>query len=252
MRKFWGIRGKISALLILGNFVLGIILIFLVGRFGTKNMRKALIDRGKVIAENLAFNCADLILEKDRPGIKHLITNSLDFESLSYIIVYDDKAQILGDTFNGQIPPELKISNDELAQLKQNKSTQLLNISQIHAETYDIWYPVEDGYIGYVRVGMNTDYVHQVIFATLKMITLVILVITVLGIVVVVVLAGHIINPIVYLTRRADEISQGNLDEPIQLKTGDEIERLAVALERLRESVKIALDRLKQYQSLRM
>lgn len=252
MRKLFGIRGKISAVLIISNIVLGGILIVLVGQFSSTNLRKALVDRGKIIAQNLAANSADLILEKDRPGIKHLITGNMNFESLKYILIYDDQGEILSDTFNGKIPPELKIAAKDISKIGQNKSIRLLNIPQLHAESYDIWYPIEDGYIGYVRVGMSTEYVHQVIFKTIKMISIIILIITLLGILVVIFLAGRIINPILYLAKRADEISQGKLEEPIEVKTGDEIEILATALERLRESVKIALDRLKRYQSIRM
>jgi len=55
-----------------------------------------------------------------------------------------------------------------------------------------------------------------------------------------------------YLTQSADDISKGNLDKPVGVKTNDEIQKLAQALDRLRESVKIALERLKKHQTLRM
>ncbi len=252
VRRLFGIRGKISAVLIISNIILGLVLVVVVGRFGSKNLRKALIDRGRVIAQNLATNSADLVLEKDRPGIKHLITNNMNFESLKYIVIYDDQGNVLSDTFNGKIPPELKMAPADISQIGQNRLIRLLNIPQLHAESYDIWYPIEDGYIGYVRLGMSTEYVQQVIVKTIKMISIIIFVITLFGILVVIFFAGRIINPILYLAKRADEISQGKLEESISIKTGDEIEQLAAALERLRESVKIALERLKKYQSIRM
>jgi HAMP domain-containing protein len=65
-------------------------------------------------------------------------------------------------------------------------------------------------------------------------------------------LANRIIKPILYLTARADDISKGELEEKVTVSTNDEIDSLAQALERLRESVKIALDRLKKQQTLRM
>jgi len=42
------------------------------------------------------------------------------------------------------------------------------------------------------------------------------------------------------------------LDEKVQVKTNDEIHHLGEALERLRESVIIALDRLKKRQTTRI
>jgi nitrogen fixation/metabolism regulation signal transduction histidine kinase len=76
--------------------------------------------------------------------------------------------------------------------------------------------------------------------------------ITLVGIIVVVILANRIISPIIYLTQKADDISRGNLDEKIAVRTKDEIQNLGEALERLRESVKIALERLKKRQATRI
>ena len=221
-----------------------------VSRRVNESLHKELIERGKTIGLNLATNSADLILEKDKQGIKHLITNNMNFESLDYILIYDDQGRSLGDTFNGRIPKALQFNN--FSEVTQSKSVHLLNIPQLHVECYDIWIPVEEGYIGYVRVGMDTNYVHKTVFSTIYLIILAILIVTLIGIVIVIFVAGRLIRPIIFLTKRADEISQGNLEESVTITTGDEIEQLSSALERLRESVKIALERLKKYQSIRM
>jgi HAMP domain-containing protein len=77
-------------------------------------------------------------------------------------------------------------------------------------------------------------------------------VVTFIGIIIVLFLANRIIRPILFLTKSANDISRGNLDKRVRVKTNDEINQLAQALERLRESVKIALERLKKHQTLRM
>ncbi len=250
MRKFISIRWKMSGILILSNLIMGLVLIFFLSRTVSQSLHKELIERGRTIGLNLATNSGDLILENDNQGIKHLITNNMNFESLDYIIIYNDQGQILGDTFNGQIPKALTFS--DFSAVSQSKSPHLLNIPEKNAECYDIWIPVEEGYIGFVRIGMDTNYVKKTVFSTIQLIIITILIVTLLGIFIVILLAGRLIRPITYLTKRADEISQGKLDEPVSIKTGDEIEQLSDALERLRESVKIALERLKRYQSIRM
>jgi len=226
------------------------VLVVFLSRTVGNSLHKELIERGRTIGLNLATNSGDLILEKDKQGLKHLITNNMNFESLDYIIIYDDQGQILGDTFNGRVPKALAVS--DFSKVSQSKSARLLNIPEINAECYDIWIPVEEGYIGFARIGMDTNYVKKTVFATIKLIIITILIVTFIGILMVIFLAGRLIRPITYLTKRADEISQGKLEEPVSIKTGDEIERLSEALERLRESVKIALERLKKYQSIRM
>jgi len=47
------------------------------------------------------------------------------------------------------------------------------------------------------------------------------------------------------LERRAEEIAKGNVDEPIDIKSDDEIGKLAEAFERMRISIKKVMDLLK-------
>ena len=58
--------------------------------------------------------------------------------------------------------------------------------------------------------------------------------------------AGSLARNVLYLTDRADRISRGDLETDVQLTTGDELEDLSGALERLRVSMKEALDRLRR------
>lgn len=51
---------------------------------------------------------------------------------------------------------------------------------------------------------------------------------------------------VLYLTEQADQISRGDLDESVDLDSNDELEDLSGALERMRISMKEALDRLRR------
>ncbi len=59
------------------------------------------------------------------------------------------------------------------------------------------------------------------------------------------VFAGRLVRPILEMTRAADAMSMGALDKPIEfVNNNDELGLLGRSLERLRKSMKIALDRL--------
>ena len=79
-----------------------------------------------------------------------------------------------------------------------------------------------------------------------------VLIITFLGIIIVYFLANKIINPILNLAKRANEISTGKLEEQVAIKTNDEINYMAEAVERLRESLNIALARLNKSKTIRI
>lgn len=54
-------------------------------------------------------------------------------------------------------------------------------------------------------------------------------------------LSRSLTNPLVYLTEAADKLSKGEVDTAIAINSNDEVQRLAEAFERLRESVKILM-----------
>jgi len=248
--KFLSLRWKISGILVISNILLGVILVWIVNNTVSDSIRKELIERGKTISVNLAQYSAERIIEQDKIGLKQMITSSLNFESVEYILIQDAEGHILADTYNGQVPPVLL--NQKIPETEQIHQPQRLTFEESGTVCYDIWMPVEEGYLGYIRVGMKEDYITEAVKRTNLIVILTIAGITLMGIIVVLILANRIISPILYLTRRADEISTGKLEEKVEVQTRDEIELLGKALERLRESVKIALDRLKKHQTLRM
>lgn len=248
--KFLSLRWKISGILVFSNLILGFILIIIINQSVSESLSKELIERGRTIAVNLAQYSAEQILDEDQVGLRQLITGNLNFESVEYILIHDSEDSVLADTYNGNIPRDIlgiKVSNLDL-----NGPPQLLTLSESGSECFDIWVPVEEGYLGYIRVGMKKDYIDESVYKANLVIISAIFGVTLFGIIVVIFLANGIIKPIIYLTKRADDISQGKLEEKVLITTKDEIQNLGQALERLRESVKIALDRLKKQQTLRM
>jgi len=62
-------------------------------------------------------------------------------------------------------------------------------------------------------------------------------------------ISGGIVRSIASLRNAADGMSRGELDAPIELKTGDEMEDMAASIERMRLSLKAAMDRLRSRSS---
>ncbi len=244
------LRWKISGILIFSNLILGSILVIIINNTVSETVEKELVERGRTIATNLANYTSEQILSEDIIGLKETITNALSFESVEYILIQDSENNVMAKTFNGPVPAEI---TQILSETDENK----LNIIKYSKENEsviccDIVMPVEDGYLGFIRVGMKQQYIENVVNDVNYLIISIIAGITLLGIIIVIILAHRIISPIIYLTVKANEISRGNLGDRIVVKTNDEIQHLGEALERLRESVKIALDRLKRKQTTRM
>jgi len=245
--KFISLRWKISGILIFSNLFLGLIIIFIVHDRVTGALEREVIERGRTIAQEISRYSAELILEEDVVGLREMITSSLNFESVGYILIQDADQQIMVDTYNGNVPPELKRNlTDEII----FNQPQLIKLTGTGSECYDIIVPVEEGSLGYIRIGMIRDYIVSKVQETNNYILIGIIIITLLGIIIVYFLANRIIVPILSLAKRANEISRGDLDEAVKLKTNDEINYMVEAVERLRESLKIALSRLDKTKTL--
>jgi len=249
--KFLSLRWKISGILLLSNLFLGILLVIIVNSNVTSSLETELIERGRTVATDIARFSAPQIIDSDEVGLKQIITKSLSSssESMEYIIIYDENYQILTDTYNAQVPIEIaqKRIEDRVTDIPE-----IINIPALNVACYDIIVPVEDGDVGYVRTGMKTGYIEEKVAKSINFIIVTIALVTLIGILITYFLAARITSPIIYLTERANEISKGKLEEKIVADTNDEIKYLAEAVERLRESLNLALVRLKKHQSQRV
>jgi len=244
------LRWKISGILAFSNLILGIILVLIINSTVSKTVEKELVERGRTVAKNLANYTSEQILSEDVIGLKQIVTNALSFESVEYILIQDSENNVMAKTFNGPVPAEL---TNILPETDENKLNLITYSKENESVTCcDIVMPVEDGYLGYIRVGMKQEYIENVVSEMNYLIISIIAGITLIGIIIVLILANRIISPIIYLTEKANDISQGNLGDRIVVKTNDEIQHLGEALERLRESVRIALDRLQKRQTTRI
>jgi HAMP domain-containing protein len=244
------LRWKIGGILVFSNIILGSILVYIINQAVSHSIEKELIERGRTVATNLANYSSEQILAKDVIGLKQIISNALSFESVEYILIQDDANAVIAKTFNSAVPAEIEAILDKTNEKELNFVSFTRENKNI--KCIDIVKPVEEGYLGYIRVGMKQQYIEDAVSEINFLIITIIGIITLVGIIVVLFLAHRIISPIIYLTKKADDISQGKLDEKVLVKTNDEIHHLGEALERLRESVIIALDRLKKRQTTRI
>lgn len=105
----------------------------------------------------------------------------------------------------------------------------------------------DDEIIGSVEVYVTKKYMHDESFGAVRnlMITTLILISSIL-ITTFLTMQRIVIQPILFLTESAEEISLGDLKAEIAHHSEDEVGHLAIALDRMRESLKIALIRCEE------
>ena len=100
--------------------------------------------------------------------------------------------------------------------------------------------------VGAVVVGVSDAAVTAQVNRSILNVLLFSLIPLLLAILIAVSRARRLTNNVLNLTGKADAISRGELDEEVSFRSGDELDDLAEALERMRVSMRGALDRLRR------
>ena len=249
-----GLKAKFTIYLLVLFFIVGAGILSLTFYNAQNSLKAELIQRGFSIGSTLAKTSGDLILDEDIVLLNQRVNYAKEFTSVSYVIIENDENRILADTFNKNVPSEISALKRSVSESETVKIDTLITYTYAgNPETvYEVLCPVEEGIIGYVRVGLYKNYIDEQIYQSVIFVLIAILVALILGVVSSYIMVRKITEPLIYLTESADKISLGDINYSIETKSTDEIGDLGQAIERMRESLKAAIDRLKKRQSMRI
>ena len=244
------LKKKVTINLVIGIIFVGALILYIVQSLVYTSLKDELRSRGEAIASSMERSAATLIYENNRVLLDQLIRAQMNFGTVNYVIVSNDSNQVIVDTFYKNIPVE--IQNKKIDDFSDIDRLITYNFQNIEKEVYEVVHPIEAGVVGYIRIGMDKAYVDDEIQKTIFYILITISVSVILSLIGAFMLVESITQPIMYLTDTADKISMGDFATPITVKSKDEIAELGNAIERMRESLKAAIERLKKRQSMRI
>lgn len=244
---FTNLRVKITIYILIGAVVFSGVIIFVTSHFLRQTLTDSLVNQGRIVASSIAELAAEKLIEEDQVGLKKISEKYRYYLSNEYIIIVDADYNIITDTYNGNVPAALRdgsvFQDVDLAGGEQF-TKRLMTVED--REVYDIILPIEEGLLGYVRIGLKKAYVDEQIQNTLFYIGVIIVIGTLAAILVaLMIITVQVTRPVIHLANAAEEISLGNFDTPVNLNINNELQILAAAIDRMRESLKSSLERLK-------
>lgn len=210
-----------------------------------RSLHDILIHDLELKGGNLAANLAGLSQELIQTGNLYALYELVflikrNNSEVRYVLVMNSRGQVMVHTFSNGFPYHLLAQNPIPAtrtSLSQNVAFQS-NEGKIH----DVLYPIEQGELGFVRIGLRDEQVQTILLAHMKKLAGIGGLIGVLTLMLVVWLTGHLTRPLQNLTRIAESIAQGRLPQTVSIATKDEIGRLGssinIMLRHLREHEK--------------
>ncbi|MFP2925751.1 methyl-accepting chemotaxis protein [Pyxidicoccus sp. 3LG] len=193
----------------------------------THRLESDLVDshmgEGLLLARSLAVAAEQGITAGDGT-LQPMLDVGKDSEDLSYVYVQDASGTVVAHTFGAAFPESLKASvaaTEAGAVLEVEASNGLLRAMNVAA-------PVAGGRLGTVHVGVSRDHIDELVSALRGRMILFAALLVALGVGVSALFGRSIVRPLRNLTEVAGHIVEsGDLTRPIQVKSGDEVGRLA-------------------------
>ncbi len=219
---YYKINGIIISMLLLLSIIIGIIMIDTT----TKLMDQQIEKRGSEIATYIAaLSSNDILLDDNYALFDRINRAKNNTEDVRYILITDSAGRILAHTFAGNLPTGLPITVS--THIKDEDGYQIMKFNSNEGSIRELIVPIENGAIGYVRVGMSEKSTQQLLKFKLQEFFITTLLVCLLAAVGSTYLAYLIIHPMRNLTKAAQQIQQGNFYVQTEIKTEDEVGRLA-------------------------
>lgn len=227
----WKISTTFSGLiLILGVLVIGIVYYFTVDA-----LQKQVDLRSSALATNLADAAAGFVSRKSTLELDALVAKYGRLDGVAYAFIQDPKRDVLASSMQ-PFPVELKDAGGPAASSR---------VTRVRGKSvYETRSPLLDGQLGVVRVGLWAETVQSDVSSTLWPIIGLIAACLALSVALSIMLASKMVRPILDLKAIADDISRGRLDTKVSIQSNDEVGELGRSLERMRASLKAAMNRL--------
>lgn len=248
IKRFQSLRVRITLFVVIGALIFSGVIISAIYYYLGKSLTDALIEQGRIVGANVSEIAAEKLIIDDLVSLRMNVERYRQYSNIEYIIIEDHDQQIQTDTYSGNVPRELVGAHTYDGAAQADYAIKLVSIEHEDSDTYiyDILVPIKEGLMGFTRVGMKKSYVDSQIQKTLLYLGIITSVGILLSIfVALIIITTQITRPVLYLTRSAENISMGNLDLSIEVKVKNELQILAQAIDRMRESLKTCLERMK-------
>lgn len=228
-----GLTSRLTAM------VVGVVIMFslavgvLMWQVVSSVMEEDLHNRGLAIATDLAQNVKNPIQTGNLPALDELIHNVKSANAIiEYIFITDDTGKVMVYTFDKGMPQGLLAAHLPIPEA----DTVYLNTDR--GRMQDVSMPIEDGSLGYIRMGINDSELIGLWHSNIKKLVGLTIFAILIGSLIAYQLTRQSVAPLRLLMQRAEQIASGVYDEPaVRVISHDEIGRLTEAMNTMQQSL---------------
>lgn len=230
------LRSKLTILISVGVLVFGSVNLIVVGRLAyqavTEEQQKGL----RFTASMLSERAETPLLLDDRVELDRLVRQSVSINrELAYVLIIDAKGEPIVHSFDAGVPPWLTGGA-----LSGSDRPEMLQFSAPDGRQFvDVASRILEGRLGLVRVGVDLAGARTSVMKLLSMLAAMVLVLLIAGLVAARWVATWVTAPAERIATALDEFRLGGPPVVIDVKTGDELERLAGRVEAIMRRIEL-------------
>lgn len=239
---YYKINGIIIGMLLLLSLVIGIIMIKTTSKLLEQQIEQRGVEVGTYIA---ALSSNDILLDDHYALFDRINKTKNNREDVRYILITDSVGGIIANTFAGNLPKGLPMTSPNKSDgslpldntSKNNGEYHVIKMNSNEGPLREIVVPIENGAIGFVRVGMSENSTQQLLNKKLDEFFITTFLICLLAVFGATHLAYVIIYPLRSLTNATKQIQLGNFSVQAEVKGGDEVGHLTTVFNEMVSSL---------------
>ena len=200
--------------------------------FQNNTIRQQLEQRGKGIGQSLVATSTSALLNYDYITLEQFANRAAQDPNILYVVVHDKEHQVAG--FSSRPDYQGKILTDEISRRAVEATKPLVQKVEMGPGTHPglevsmpVLLPNSLDRWGTVRVCLSLSPMYKQMRQTIWIILVIGLVALILGTIISTLGAQRVTRPLGDLVKATMEVAQGNFEQKIEVKTGDEVEVLA-------------------------
>ncbi len=208
---FW----KFAITIVLLVIVFGVINMFILWESVYKSFEKEIQKRSLVLSKIIAEKAINPIVYEDDVNLYKILGNMMRSDtSIAYIFLTNERGEVIAKTFDFNIPISLRKANN----IVDGK----YNIEQLKADNYkygnivDIAYPIMEGHVGVVRLGLVEDSITNELKEARDNLLFMILLFLIIGLIGAFGFSYLITSPIKYISNQAQQVNLDTLNGEIK------------------------------------
>lgn len=237
---------KLSVLYVSLILFLGIAMVFFNSKILTESLTKNLLSREEIGLSLLENRIFPYLADGDYASVTSILfeERSVKKDIVDYITVHDANGRLVAHTFLDDIPSEL------LSHQKTVAAAQDPHIANARAaKDILVTQEIRDGdyKAGYVYIAYKKAYIDNTVSKIAGLLSVTVFVVVLFAALLSVLFSKVFIQPIKELVSGMDEVSKGNLDAKLNIKTGDELELLAESFNKMTDDLKKSGEQIRVY-----